>query len=175
MAAGAAYDEDLDAWTTPFVMAPINTRNIHRSNALQGHPWGRDFTYSEALVAGSGADGEALARALAAANPLGDDARLAPGEGPSRAERDAGWYDLLFIGSASTGRQVRVAVTGDRDPGYGSTARIIVETALCLRDAGTSVPGGIWTPGAALGLELVERLKQHAGLTFRVEKTGSAR
>ena len=125
------------------------------------------------MVAGPGPEGEALACALAAANPLGDDAKLAPGEGPSRAERDAGWYDLLFIGSAGGG-QMRVAVTGDRDPGYGSTARIIVETALCLRDAGAGVAGGIWTPGAALGLELVERLKQHAGLTFRTEKAGPA-
>lgn len=129
-ASTAAYDADLDAWTTPFVMAPINTRNVHRSNALQGHPWGRDFVYDEALVAGPGPGGEALARALAAANPLGDDALLIPGEGPSRAERDAGWYDLLFIGCALDGRQVRVAVTGDRDPGYGSTARIIVETEI---------------------------------------------
>lgn len=170
-AEGAAYDDDLRQWTTPFVMAPINTRNIHRSNALQGHPWGRNFVYDEAMLAGSGAEGEARARALAAANPLGNAANLNPGEGPTRAERDAGWYDLVFLGFTGAGDQVRVAVAGDRDPGYGSTARIIVETALCLRDHGADVPGGIWTPGAVLGMRLVERLEQHAGLTFRVEQS----
>jgi short subunit dehydrogenase-like uncharacterized protein len=165
-----AFDDDLGTWTAPFVMAPINSRNIHRSNALQGHRWGTDFHYDEALVVGPGIEGEARARAVAAGNPLGADADLQPGEGPSRAERDAGWYDLLFIGRSPDGRQIRVAVTGDRDPGYGSTARIIVETALCLRDKGDAVPPGIWTPGAALGLDLVDALQRHAGLTFRTEE-----
>lgn len=165
-----AFDHDLGAWTTPFVMASINSSNIHRSNALGGHGWGTDFRYDEALVVGPGAEDEARARAMAAGNPLGADAGLRPGEGPSRAERDAGWYDLLFIGHLPDGRDVRVAVTGDRDPGYGSTARIIVETALCLRDKGHAVAPGIWTPGAALGLDLVDRLQRHAGLSFQVEE-----
>jgi short subunit dehydrogenase-like uncharacterized protein len=168
--ADAAYDEDLATWTAPFVMAPINTRNIHRSNALQKHLWGADFVYDEAMVAGPGTDGEARARAMAAADPLGKDARLQPGEGPTRAERDAGSFDLLFVGFSPDGRQVRIAVTGDRDPGYGSTARMVVETALCIRELGSDLPGGIWTPGAALGLNLVARLEQHAGLTFKVEQ-----
>lgn len=167
--AEAVYDEDLGVWIAPFVMAPINTRNVHRSNALQEHRWGRDFLYDEALIVGSGPEAEGHARAIAAANPMGDDASLKPGEGPSRAERDAGWYDLLFLGFTKDGRQIRVAVTGDRDPGYGSTARMVVEAALCLRDR-PDLPGGIWTPGAALGLSLVDRLEQHAGLSFRVEQ-----
>lgn len=168
-----AFDDDLGAWTAPFVMAPINSRNIHRSHALQGHCWGTDFRYDEALVVGPGAASEARAREMAAGNPLGADSDLQPGDGPSRAERDAGWYDLLFIGRLPDGREVRTAVYGDRDPGYGSTARIIVETALCLRDKGHGVAPGIWTPGAALGLELVDALQRHAGLTFRTEAAAS--
>lgn len=172
-AGAASFDESINAWVAPFIMAPINTRNIHRSNALAGHPWGTDFVYDEALVVGHGPASEARARALETTNPLGADADLRPGEGPSRAERDAGWYDLLFIGLDKDGREVRVAVAGDRDPGYGSTARIIVETALCLHDRRSDIAPGIWTPGAALGLELVSRLERHAGLTFRIEETRS--
>ena len=172
--AGAAYDAHLGEWIAPFVMAPINTRNIHRSNALRGHIWGTDFVYDEAWATGGGPDGESRARSIEGGSPLGDNATLQPGEGPSRAERDAGWYDLLFIGIAADGRELRLSVTGDRDPGYGSTARIIVETALCLHDHRLDIPAGIWTPGAALGLQLVERLERHAGLTFRVADTQPA-
>ena len=165
------YDADIGAWTTPFIMAPINTRNIHRSNALQGHPWGTDFVYDESMVTGPGPEGEEAARAMAVAGPLGEDAVARPGDGPTPAERDAGWYDLLFVGITKDGRRVSVSVTGDRDPGYGSTAKIVVEAALCLRDHGAHVAGGIWTPGAALGEPLISQLEQHAGLKFRVENT----
>ena len=41
------YDEDMQSWTAPFVMATINTRNVHRSNMLMGFPYGRDFVYDD--------------------------------------------------------------------------------------------------------------------------------
>ena len=91
-----------------------------------------------------------------------------PGEGPTAEERETGFYDLLFIGAATDGRQVRVAVKGDRDPGYGSTSKMVAETAICLVRA-ADVAGGIWTPGAALQGRLVYRLQRHAGLSFEVE------
>jgi short subunit dehydrogenase-like uncharacterized protein len=91
-----------------------------------------------------------------------------PGEGPSKAEREAGFYDLLFVAIADDGRQVRAGVKGDKDPGYGSTSKMIAETALCLVDT-PDVAGGIWTPGAALRGKLVERLQAKAGLAFAVE------
>ena len=91
-----------------------------------------------------------------------------PGDGPTKAEREAGFYDILFVGIAADGRQVRVAVKGDMDPGYGSTSKLLAEAAICLIRA-PDVAGGIWTPGAALQARLVDRLQAHAGLTFEVE------
>ena len=91
-----------------------------------------------------------------------------PGEGPTTEERETGYYDVLFIGVAAGGRQVRVAVKGDQDPGYGSTSKIVAETAICLVRA-ADVAGGIWTPGAALQGRLLYRLQRHAGLSFEVE------
>jgi len=164
------FDAELDAWTAPFVMATINTRNVHRSNMLMGFPYGRDFIYDEMVLTGPGEKGEANARLVVAANAeMGGPGGPKPGEGPSRQQRDSGLYDLLFVGIADDGRQVRVAVRGDRDPGYGSTSKMIAECAVCLLRDTPQVPGGIWTPGAAMGDALIRRLVDHAGLTFTVE------
>ena len=164
------FDQDLDAWTAPFVMATINTRNVHRSNLLMGFPYGKDFVYDEMVLTGPGEKGEADAKRVVAANaekagPGGPK----PGEGPSKEERENGLYDLLFIGMGEGGRQVRIAVRGDRDPGYGSTSKMISECAICLLRDTPEVLGGIWTPGAAMGNRLMKRLVDHAGLTFDVE------
>ena len=164
------FDQDLDAWTAPFVMSTINTRSVHRSNFLTGFPYGRDFVYDEMVLTGPGEKGEAEARRVAAANldKVGPGTPK-PGEGPSKEQRETGHYDLLFVGLAPDGRQIRVAVRGDRDPGYGSTAKMIAECAICLRES-PDVKAGIWTPGAAMGNRLIKRLVDHAGLSFQVEK-----
>jgi short subunit dehydrogenase-like uncharacterized protein len=168
--AAVAYDEDLDAWTAPFVMAAINTRNVHRSNWLMGQPYGEGFVYDEMMLTGPGEQGEAVARAITAANAsMGAEGGPKPGEGPSKAEREAGFYDVLFVGLTADGRQVRASVAGDKDPGYGSTSKMIAETALCLVQQSPEVAGGIWTPGAAMQGKLVERLREKAGLKFTVE------
>jgi short subunit dehydrogenase-like uncharacterized protein len=164
-------DEDLDSWTAPFVMATINTRNVHRSNMLMGFPYGKQFVYDEMMLTGPGEKGEANARRVVAAinaERMGGGGPK-PGEGPSKEERETGFYDLLFVGLAPDGRQVRVAVRGDRDPGYGSTSKMIAECAICLREM-PDLKGGIWTPGAAMGDRLIKRLVEHAGLTFDVEQ-----
>jgi short subunit dehydrogenase-like uncharacterized protein len=164
------FDADLDAWTAPFVMATINTRNVHRSNLLMGFPYGKDFVYDEMVLTGAGEKGEANARLVVAANmEMGGPGGPKPGEGPSKEQREKGLYDLLFVGLAPDGRQVRVAVRGDRDPGYGSTSKMIAECAVCLLRDTPELPGGIWTPGAAMGNKLIKRLVDHAGLTFGVE------
>lgn len=166
-------DEDLGSWTAPFVMATINTRNVHRSNMLMNFPYGRDFVYDEMVLTGPGEQGEANAKRLVAAvnaERLGSSGGPKPGEGPSKEERENGCYDLLFVGLAPDGRQVRVAIRGDRDPGYGSTSKIISECAICLLRDTPEVPAGIWTPGAAMGDRLIKRLVEHAGITFDVEK-----
>jgi len=169
------FDEDLKSWTTPFPMASINTRNVHRSNMLMGFPYGRDFVYDEMELTGPGEEGEARARlVMAANNKLSGTDVPKPGEGPSKEERESGLYDLLFVGLTPDGRQVRVSVKGDRDPGYGSTSKMISECALCLLRDTPELAGGIWTPGAAMGEHLIKRLVEHAGLTFTVENDYAA-
>ncbi|HEU0082854.1 MAG TPA: saccharopine dehydrogenase NADP-binding domain-containing protein [Bradyrhizobium sp.] len=165
------FDEDLEAWTAPFVMATINTRNVHRSNLLMNFPYGKDFVYDEMVLTGPGEQGEANARRLVAAmnaERMGGSGPK-PGEGPSKEVRESGHYDLLFVGLAPDGRQVRVSVKGDRDPGYGSTSKMIAECAVCLLRDTPDVPAGIWTPGAAMGDRLIRRLVDNAGLKFEVE------
>jgi short subunit dehydrogenase-like uncharacterized protein len=164
------YEEDLQSWTAPFMMALINTRNVHRSNMLMGFPYGREFVYDEMVLTGPGEKGEANAKRVMAANSekTGPNAPK-PGEGPSKEERENGRYDLLYVAIAPDGRQVRAAVKGDRDPGYGSTSKMISECAICLLRDTPDVPAGFWTPGAAMGHKLIKRLVDHAGLTFEVE------
>lgn len=162
-------DEALGMWVAPFVMAAINTRNVHRSNFLLQHAWGTDFVYDEMLVTGPGEKGEALANAVASDKSMGSDKGPKPGEGPSREEREAGFYDVLFLGDDGQGNTLRVGVKGDRDPGYGSTSKMIAEAAVCLLQEATGTPGGIWTTAPAMGEPLVARLQANAGLTFAVE------
>lgn len=168
------FDEDLQMWSGPFVMAAINTRNVHRCNFLLGHPYGQDFVYDEMMLAGPGEKGQATAQAIAKAM-AGPDAAIGgkngpkPGEGPSKEERDNGLFDILFIGHLADGHEVRVAVAGDKDPGYGATSKMIAESAVCLERDATELPGGFWTPGAAMGTRLIRRLVAHAGMTFTVE------
>jgi len=164
------YEEDLQSWAAPFMMALINTRNVHRSNMLMGFPYGREFIYDEMVLTGPGEQGEANAKLVMAANneKTGPNARK-PGEGPSKEERENGLYDLLYVAIAPDGREVRASVKGDSDP-YGSTGKMIAECAICLLRDAPDVPAGFWTPGAAMQHKLIKRLVDHAGLTFTVEK-----
>ncbi|SFP78904.1 saccharopine dehydrogenase family protein [Sphingomonas rubra] len=158
------FDATLNAWVAPFVMAPINTKNVHRTNFLLGHPYGTDFVYDEMTVAGLGDLGKVAAEAMAKLNPFKGDKGPKLGEGPSLEEREAGHYDLLFAALMPDGGRADAVVTGDRDPGYGSTSKMIAETALCLLEGERR--GGVWTPGALLGTRLRDRLQAKAGLTF---------
>lgn len=162
-------DEALGLWVAPFVMAAINTRNVHRSNFLLQQAYGADFVYDEMLVTGAGDKGQAIAQAVAQDKSMDSDKGPKPGEGPSREEREAGYYDVLFLGQDSAGHSLRVGVTGDRDPGYGSTSKMISEAAACLLLDSAATPGGIWTPASAMGDKLIARLQAHAGLSFKVE------
>ena len=181
----AQYDTVARSWTAPFIMATINTKNVHRTHALRGHPWGTGFVYDERMLTGDGTGGRRRARVMARTARL-QTALLGfgpargllrrfvlpkPGEGPSLRERETGRFELLFIGETADGRSLRAAVTGDRDPGYGSTAKMITESALCLVEQvdRSMASGGVWTPGAAMGLALVRRLQERAGLGFSIE------
>lgn len=162
-------DESLGVWVAPFVMATINTKNVHRTNMLLGHPYGVDFQYDEMLVVGSGDKGKEMAKQIASVNPLGGSNAPKPGEGPSKEEREAGFYDVLFVAELDDGKRLKVAVTGDKDPGYGSTSKIISEAAIFLSEGHCKKPGGIYTAGAAFGTAIIPALVERAGMTFDVE------
>ena len=160
-------DEKLNMWVAPFVMAPINTKNIHRSNALLDHQYGEDFCYDEMMIAGEGEEGKQIADAMTSANPMGGDNVPQPGEGPSKESREQGNYDVLFF--ADLGEEsIEARVTGDMDPGYGSTSKMIAESAICLIQDCSDLPGGIYTPAPAMGDKLIHRLVKKAGLTFDI-------
>jgi short subunit dehydrogenase-like uncharacterized protein len=161
------YDEALGSWATSFIMAPINTKNVHRTNALLGHPYGADFVYDEMMLTGPGDAGQQAAEYVAQTPMMGTENDPKPGEGPTKEERDNGYYDVLFVAEYADGLRALYAVKGDKDPGYGSTSKMIAETAMALAE--NDGPGGVTTPGAALGEKLVARLEQHAGLRFAVE------
>ena len=176
-----AYDDVYGSWVAPFVMAGINTRVVHRSNALSNKSYGAEFQYEEAVVTGEGAKGKRMARAATwgvnalvvglAVPPLRwlleTMVLPKPGEGPNEKAQLEGSFDLVFLGSTSKGDTIECRVTGDRDPGYGSTAKMLSQAAACLaKDVPDEVAGGFWTPATILGDRLIERLEAHAGLTF---------
>lgn len=161
-------DEKLDAWVAPFFMAPINTKNIHRSNALMNHKYGEEFSYNEMMLTGSGDQGEEAAKMVASSNPL-TEKPLLPGEGPSRESRENGNYDLLFCADMPDGSVISASVIGDMDPGYGSTSKMIAESAICLISECENLGGGIYTTAPSMGTKLIKRLEDNAGITFKIE------
>ncbi len=167
------HEADINSWSAPFIMASINTKNVHRSNALLGHAYGENFVYDEMVLTGPGEAGEKAANAVAASTGSMSKNPPKPGEGPSKEERETGFYDVMFIGEGPNGENIIGAVTGDKDPGYGSTSKMIAESALCLaRDISKAdVGGGVYTPAPAMGSALIKRLKEKAGLTFEIERS----
>lgn len=184
---GPRFDEAFGAWTAPFVMAPINTKVVRRTNALLGNAYGADFRYDEAVLTGKGPLAATRAAGVAAATvavmgglAFGPIRRFAagrlpkPGEGPSKAQREAGFFDLTLLAEHPTdpSKNLRARVHGDRDPGYGSTSKMLGESAVCLaRDALDGVGGGFYTPAAAMGDALLPRLQKNAGVTFEIERS----
>jgi short subunit dehydrogenase-like uncharacterized protein len=177
------YDEDLRSWVAPFIMSGINTRVVHRSNALLNAAWGNDFCYDEGMLTGDGNKGRGRARRLAwglnmfmlavAAAPtrwLLQKFLPAPGQGPSPTAQEQGFFDLLLTGTTSRGDTLLIKVHGDRDPGYGATGRMLGQAALCLaQDVPRSeTAGGFWTPSTIFGDKLISRLQQHADIRFEV-------
>ena len=162
------FDEELNSWVAPFFMAPINTKNIHRSNMLLNHIYGENFIYNEMWVTGPGDEGKKASEMIASANPIGGKDAPKPGEGPSREKRENGSYDILFCADVDK-NTYKASVCGDMDPGYGSTSKMITESVICLVKEALDLPGGIYTPAASLGKKLVKRLEENAGLTFKIE------
>ncbi|MEC7998090.1 MAG: saccharopine dehydrogenase NADP-binding domain-containing protein [Pseudomonadota bacterium] len=183
------YDKDFNSWVGPFIMASVNTRVVLRTNALLNEQYGRQFYYDEGSLTGTGDAGRKAAKRVALGTKLFGAVLMLtplqwlalkfflpkPGEGPSPDEQRAGFFDLRFFGRTALGEEVRVKVTGDRDPGYGSTAKMIAQAAISLRrDVDKSqLEGGFWTPGSAFGEALLLRLQSSAGLTFEVVNTAA--
>jgi short subunit dehydrogenase-like uncharacterized protein len=181
---GPEYDADFASWVAPFVMAAPNIRVVHRTNALTKHAYGADFRYDEAMMTGRGFKGRALATGITAGlagfalagvfaptrAALERFVLPAPGAGPSPTTQEKGFYDLRFLGQTDDGRSIRVKVTGQGDPGYGSTSKILGQIAvhLALGTPRSALKGGFWTPASAFGDALYEPLEKHAGLKFEV-------
>lgn len=176
------FDKGLDSWQAPFVMAGTNTKVVFRTHALLDYAWGDDFTYGEAMLTGDGTAGRAKAFVMAGAIGgfmgaawLGPVRKVLgrvlpePGEGPSDEKQEAGFFDLLLHGTTPAGDELTVRITGDKDPGYGSTAKMLAESAVCLHGRSTDeVAGGFHTPAIALGDLGIGSLVASAGLTFEV-------
>lgn len=180
---GSAYNHDAGVWTGPFVMAGVNTRVVRRSHALQGYPYGRAFRYHEAAMTGGGIWGRVKAMLMSgglALFVLASAFRFTrqhivrkmlpdPGEGPSKQQRESGYFNLLLVGKLPGGELMRVRIKGDRDPGYGSTSKMLSESAICLARDPAMTGGGFWTPSTAMGESLLQRLTENAGVSFEVE------
>lgn len=180
---GAVFHRPTNLWTAPFVMAGVNTRVVRRSNALSDFAYGKDFQYHEATITGKGLSGRLRATIMATAlrlfvlaSAIGPTRRWvvekllpSPGEGPSKDERENGYFNLLLIGELADGSIIRARVKGDRDPGYGSTSKMLAESAICLALDETEVGGGCWTPVTAMGDKLFKRLTENSGLSFALD------
>ena len=176
------YNEAAKCWTAPFVMAAVNTKVVRRSHALAGYPYGRDFRYSEAVATGAGASGwlkgsgmtAGLAGLVLGGSFSPTRALLekfvlpSPGEGPDAELRESGFFNLMQIGELPDGTVLRTRITGDQDPGYGSTSKMLSECAVCLAKDELDSGGGVLTPAAAMAQPLLGRLRNNAGLTFEL-------
>ena len=178
----ARYNKDAGSWTAPFVMAGINTKVVRRSHALLGFPYGREFRYHEAIMTGDGFGGRMKAYMVMLG--LGAFIFLAsydftrslleryvlpkPGDGPDKNQRETGFFNLRQFGHLPDGTVVKTSIKGDRDPGYGSTSKMLSECAICLAHDDLDTSGGIWTPSAAMGDALLQRLEENAGLSFKL-------
>lgn len=176
------YRDDAKSWTAPFVMAGVNTKVVRRSHALAGFPYGREFRYAEAVMTGRGITGWLKSTIMTLALGglvLGASFRPTrtllqkfvlpkPGEGPDRELQKSGFFKLIQIGELPDGTLLRAHITGDQDPGYGSTSKMLSECAVCLAKNNLDVGGGVWTPAAAMAKPLIDRLQRNAGLSFEL-------
>jgi len=175
------YDEDIKTYISPFVMAGINTRVVRRSHALKGYPYGKDFRYDEANLVGNSFSKRFTARlsnsVMSKVMSGGQDSFLKkmadrylpkPGQGPTKEQREKGFFYLLLIGILDEEKTITAKVKGDRDPGYGSTSKMLGESAVCLAKDKLPKVSGVLTPSVAMGDVLLERLQQFAGLSFEI-------
>ena len=174
------FDKESNSWIYPFIMAGINTKIVRRSHALTNFQYGKDFRYEEAMMSGKGISG--LLKAILAVFPLAmiglnpnsflkkivNSYMPKPGEGPGLEKRKNGFYNLRFYVTIDERRKAFAKVVGDNDPGYGSTSKMLAESALCLAFDKLPENYGVVTPSIAMGNQLLERLRNNAGLNFQI-------
>lgn len=172
------YDKRIKSWISPFLMAGINTRIVRRSNALSNFSYGKEFTYDEAVMTGKGFKGRlngiflSIPLMFLAAKPGSFFNKIfniispKPGQGPNKKERENGYFSLRFFVFQKDGNKSIFKVTGDRDPGYGSTSKMLAESAVCLAKDRLEENYGVLTPSYAMGDNILNRLIAKSGLTF---------
>ena len=161
------FDEDLQAWIGPFVMATINTKVVRRSHALAGFPYGPSFRYDEATYLGKDWKAKTIGHIMSymlhmleTTHPDTIKGRILnsfmpkPGQGPSKSKRENGYFKIDLTGIMEDNQQYRCTITGDRDPGYGSTSKMLAESAVCLALDDDQLPSnsGVITPSIAMGV-----------------------
>ena len=173
------YDKKIKSWIAPFLMAGINTKIVRRSNALSNYNYGKDFKYDEAVMTGKGIKGQlagimlSIPLILLAAKPGSILNKIfsffvpKPGQGPDKKERESGYFSSKFFVFDEHSNSSIFKVTGDRDPGYGSTSKMLAESAVCLAKDNLDNTFGIITPSYAMGNNILERLISNAGLSFK--------
>ena len=181
---GPTFDQDFQTWSCPFIMEAINARVVLRSHMLNGFPYGSEFLYREQMMTGKGLKGRLSALALSmglgffALGVFMTPTRKLiqrfipqPGQGPSPEAQTAGYFDISLLGKTSSGEKMEVRVTGDRDPGYGCTAKMLAQSGLCLAFDFDNAEreGGFWTPATLMGDKLISRLVDNAGMTFDLQ------
>ena len=178
------YDKELNTWTAPFVMAIVNTRVVRRTNAIMNFSYGENFSYTEAVSSGAGLRG--LFKAIIATFFIGiflvaSSIKITrnlllkyflpkPGQGPNKMQREKGFYNLIMHGFTDDGDKISIKITGDSDPGYGSTSKMLAESAVCLALDSLNIGGGFWTPASSMGNKLLARLSKNAGIKFEIQK-----
>jgi short subunit dehydrogenase-like uncharacterized protein len=173
-------DDRLGGWLAPFVMGSVNSRVVRRSNALQGHAYGRRFRYRELMSTGRGPLGLAKAAGVAGgvagaiagfATPgvrqLLDRVLPDPGEGPSEETRERGFFNIDIHTTTGGGDRLRCEIRVQGDPGYKATAVMLGQSALCLALDDLPDAAGVLTPASAMGGVLADRLVA-AGHGYRV-------
>ena len=177
------FDKESNSWIYPFIMAGINTKIVRRSNALSNFQYGKDFRYEEAMMSGRGISGfwkailAIFPLAMVGLNPNSFLKKIVnsympkPGEGPGIDKRKNGFYNLRFYITIDEKRKAFAKVIGDNDPGYGSTSKMLAESALCLAFDKLPEKYGVLTPSVAMGDSLLKRLQNNAGIDFKCKIT----
>ena len=179
---GIAKKNEINAWSGPFIMATANTRVVRRTEALlslRQESYGSNFTYQEhalhktwfsafksIIVTGISV--------LVLMSPLKRAVKPflpKPGEGPSEAVQENGWFDCKYIVETEDGEKSVFNMNAKGDPGYKVTAKLISECALCLIEDADDLPGGseyggVLTSASGLGNPLISRLTK-VGVNFK--------